>query len=78
MAASEDMGRTAKALRAVAGLTLDSDSRKRLREIIGVLAKNGLFRNPTPEQLKAALEQLGPTFVKLGQMVSSHADVFPV
>jgi ubiquinone biosynthesis protein len=78
MATSEDRGRTAKALRAVAGLTLDSASRKRLREIISISAKNGLFRNPSPEQLKTALEEMGPTFVKLGQMVSSHADVFPV
>ena len=77
-AASDDMGRTARALRAVAGLTMDSTSRKRLREIVAVLAKYGLLRNPTPEQLKEALEELGPTFVKLGQMVSSHADVFPV
>lgn len=78
MAVSEDRGRTAKALRAVAGLTLDSASRKRLREIISISAKNGLFRNPSPAQLKTALEEMGPTFVKLGQMVSSHADVFPV
>ncbi|MGI6590788.1 MAG: ABC1 kinase family protein [Eggerthellaceae bacterium] len=77
-AASDDMSRTSKALRAVAGLTLDADSRKRLRSIVAVLAKYHVLRNPEPEQLKQALEELGPTFVKLGQMVSSHADVFPV
>lgn len=77
-APSDDMSRTAKALRAVAGMTLDSASRTRLRQIVGVLGKYGLLRNPSPEQLKSALEELGPTFVKLGQMVSSHADVFPV
>lgn len=78
MALSDDSSRTAKALRAVAELTLDSATRKRLREIIGALTKSGLLRDPTPEKLKDVLEQLGPTFVKLGQMVSSHADVFPV
>lgn len=77
-AAPDDMSRAAKAMRAVADMTMDATSRKRLREILAVLAKYGLLRNPSPEQLKAALEELGPTFVKLGQMVSSHADVFPV
>lgn len=77
-AANDEIGRTSKALRAVAGLTLDADSRKRLRAIVAVLTKYHVLHNPKPEQLKEALEELGPTFVKLGQMVSSHADVFPV
>lgn len=74
--ATNAMGRMAKA-RAVAGMTMDSDSRKRLMEIVGILNKHQLLRHQSPESAKAVLEDLGPTFVKLGQMVSSHSDVFP-
>ena len=31
----------------------------------------------TPEELAADLERLGPTFVKLGQLLSSRADLIP-
>jgi ubiquinone biosynthesis protein len=30
-----------------------------------------------PEQLRLALEELGPTFMKLGQMLAIHADLLP-
>ena len=69
-------GTVAKA-RAVASMTMDADSRKRLVEIVSILNKHQLLRRPSPESAKAVLEDLGPTFIKLGQMVSSHSDVFP-
>lgn len=69
-------GTVAKA-RAFASMTMDADSRQRLMEIVGILNKHQLLRRPTPESAKAVLEDLGPTFIKLGQMVSSHSDVFP-
>ena len=33
--------------------------------------------DPTPEELVADLEKMGPTFVKLGQILSSRADLLP-
>ncbi len=65
----------------------------RLQEVARVLARHGLgmlvagfdlpgftaereFRS-TPDRLVQAIEELGPTYVKLGQVLSSRTDVLP-
>ena len=53
------------------------DNRARLREITAVLGKHQITRGLTPEKLRAILEELGPTYVKLGQIMSLHSDVLP-
>lgn len=49
----------------------------RLKEILGILSRHQLARGLTPEKLRAILEELGPTFVKLGQIMSMRRDMLP-
>ncbi|HEY5704231.1 MAG TPA: AarF/UbiB family protein [Terrimicrobiaceae bacterium] len=39
------------------------------------LREEGLLSKPLPERMRLALEELGPTFVKFGQLVSSRRDL---
>lgn len=32
---------------------------------------------PAPDRIRKALEELGPSFIKLGQLMSTRADIFP-
>ena len=50
---------------------------KRLKEITAVLHKHGITRGVTPEKLRLILEELGPTYIKLGQIASMHSDILP-
>ncbi|MDO5132409.1 MAG: AarF/UbiB family protein [Eubacteriales bacterium] len=53
------------------------DNRSRMREIRGVLFRNHITRGVTPEKLRVILEELGPTYIKLGQIMSLHSDILP-
>ena len=47
-------------------------------EILGVFAKHNFYANGlTPEELRTTLEDLGPTYVKIGQIMSSRLDLLP-
>ena len=44
---------------------------------MGVLKKHGIVRGLTPEKLTLILSDLGPTFIKLGQILSMRSDLLP-
>ena len=53
------------------------DEGARLREILAILYKRQLIRGFTPERMRLIIEDLGPTYVKLGQIVSMHSNILP-
>lgn len=52
-------------------------NRQRLREIMAILAKYDIVKGLTPVKLRQIIEDLGPTFVKLGQVLSMRQDILP-
>ncbi|MBO4423053.1 MAG: AarF/ABC1/UbiB kinase family protein [Clostridia bacterium] len=53
-------------------------AKNRSAEIFSVFAKHNFYVNGfTPEELRTTLEDLGPTYVKIGQILSSRNDIFP-
>ena len=49
----------------------------RLKEITEILRRNKILRGVTPQKLRVVLEELGPTYIKLGQIMSLHSDILP-
>ncbi|MCR4646780.1 MAG: hypothetical protein K5695_15460 [Oscillospiraceae bacterium] len=53
-------------------------SRHRSAEILAVFTKHNFYSGGfTPEELRTTLEDLGPTYVKIGQIMSSRTDILP-
>ena len=53
------------------------DSTRRFREMVEVLRHRRLLQGITPVKIRQILEDLGPTFVKLGQIMSMRPDFLP-
>ncbi|MCI7611992.1 MAG: AarF/UbiB family protein [Selenomonadaceae bacterium] len=57
--------------------SMDISSARRLKEIVAVLRERELLQGVTPVKVRQVLEDLGPTFVKLGQIISMRPDFLP-
>lgn len=52
-------------------------SGRRLREIERILRRHHVLKGLTPAEATSLLEDLGPTFVKMGQIAANRSDVIP-
>ena len=71
---------SAKMKQMLSGEMREMKKREKTRgaEIIAVFAKHNFYANGfTPYELRTTLEDLGPTYVKIGQIMSSRVDMLP-
>ena len=53
------------------------DEKTRFKEIVKILKESNLISNRTPENVCKTISKLGPTFIKIGQIMSSRYDILP-
>ena len=54
---------------------MNSENLSRFNEIFRILKHSGLINGITPVKLSKTLEELGPTFIKIGQILSTRVDL---
>ncbi len=50
---------------------------RRIGEILGIVRHYDIFHGLTPQSMRRMLEELGPTFVKAGQILSMRSEILP-
>lgn len=53
------------------------DEKQRFKEIVSVLKESKLIEGITPQKVCETITKLGPTFIKIGQIMSSRVDIIP-
>ena len=53
------------------------NERARLREILSILRKHNILAGLSPQKVRLILEELGPTYIKMGQIMSMQTDTLP-
>ena len=73
-----EMGEKLKQMMSVEIKAMEKYKKTRAAEIMAVFARHNFYANGfTPVELRTTLEDLGPTYVKIGQIMSSRVDMLP-
>ncbi len=73
-----EMGEKLKGMLSSELKAMEKYKKTRAAEIMAVFAKHNFYANGfTPVELRTTLEDLGPTYVKIGQIMSSRVDMLP-
>ncbi|MFR7670675.1 MAG: hypothetical protein ACLU0O_08335 [Collinsella sp.] len=51
--------------------------RERIGQIVRLVKKYRVWANLTPVRLRRLLEELGPMFVKMGQILANRSEILP-
>ena len=77
-ASAKEMSEDLKKLLSKDITTMKRKNKTRGAEIMAIFAKHNFYMGGfTPEELRTTLEDLGPTYVKIGQIMSSRTDMLP-
>ena len=52
-------------------------NKDRLKQIIKIIVNNEVISDKSPSNIRKTLEDLGPTFIKIGQILSTRVDLLP-